>query len=198
MEFADVVRGRRMVRDFSDGPVDGAVIEQCLELATWAPSAGKSQGWHVIGLLGPDTRAYWDAALPADRRATFAFPGLLNAGFIGVVVADPGAYVARYSEPDKQATGLGSGAHAWPVPYWTVDAAMAAMTFLHAVHDAGLGALFFAVANEAEVRRALRLPAGVEVVGAVAVGHPADGSRPGRSAARRRRSGAETVRWGGW
>ena len=51
----------------------------------------------------------------------------------------------RYAEPDKAATGLGRSAAAWPVPYWTVDAAFAVMTLLLAAEDAGLGALFFGV-----------------------------------------------------
>ena len=198
MEFGRVVRGRRMTREFTTDPVDRRVIEECLELATWSPSAGKSQGWHVVGLLGADTHRYWDAALPAANRDGFAFPGLLNAGFVGVLLADPSAYVSRYSEPDKSHTGLGAGVDAWPVPYWTVDASMAAMTFLHAVHDAGLGALFFAVAHEQEVRTALGIPVGLVVVGAIAVGHPGRGGRRGRSAGRARRNGSETVRWGGW
>lgn len=187
-----------MTRDFTDQPVEQSVIEGCLELATWSPSAGKSQGWHVVGLLGPDTSRYWDAALPADRRGGFAFPGLLRAAFVGVFLADPDAYVARYSEPDKTHTGLGVGTTAWSVPYWTVDASMAAVTFLHAVEDAGLGALFFAVANEENVRAALAVPSGMVMVGAVAVGHPAAQVRKGRSAGRPRRTGTETVRWGGW
>ena len=187
-----------MTRDFTVDPVDRSVIEQCLELATWSPSAGKSQGWHVVGLLGDETSLYWDAALPAEKREGFAFPGLLRAPFVGVFAADPDAYVTRYAEPDKAHTGLGASADAWPTPYWTVDASMAAMTFLLAVEDAGLGALFFAVANEDEVRRVLGLPGDLVVLGAVAVGHQADQSRKGRSAARPRRTASETVRWGGW
>lgn len=187
-----------MTRDFTGQPVDREVIERCLELATWAPSAGKSQGWHVVGLLGQETSVYWDAALPHGSRTGFAFPGLLNAGFVGVVVADPDAYVSRYSEDDKAHTGLGAGADSWPVRYWTVDASMAVMTFLHAVHAEGLGALFFAVANEENVRAALSVPDGMEIIGALAVGHPAQDARPGRSAQRRRREGGETVKWGGW
>lgn len=195
MEFADVVRARRMVRDFLPDPVDKKLIEDCLELATWSPSAGKSQGWHVVGLHGHATGLFWNAALPPAARGSFAFPGLLRAGFVGVFLADPGAYVQRYAEPDKAHTGLGEGPSAWPVPYWTVDASMAAMTFLHAVQDAGLGALFFAVANETAVRSALAIPDGMQVIGAVAVGHSGAAGRKGRSAGRRRRSGAETITW---
>ena len=133
--------------------------------------------------------------MDADVREKFAFPGLFDASFVGVVLADPQAYVSRYSEPDKSHTGLGEGAGAWTTPYWTVDASMATMTFLHAVHEHGLGALFFAVANEERVRMALGIPGDLQVIGAVAVGFPAAEARPGRSAARPRRTPGDIIRW---
>ncbi|MEY5058592.1 MAG: hypothetical protein RJA51_339 [Actinomycetota bacterium] len=172
-----------MTRDFTDEPVGREVIEECLGLAARSPSAGKTQGWHVVGLLGADTSLYWDAALPVSARPSVS----------------PGAYLDRYTEPDKARTGLGAGEDAWPAPYWTIDGAMATMTFLHALHDVDLGALFFAVANVDRVREALGIPVDVGIIGAVAAGHPSP--RPGRkgaSASRRGRTGAETVRWGGW
>lgn len=187
-----------MTRAFTQDPVDKSVIEACLELASWAPSAGKSQGWHMVGLLGKDTSLYWDAALPSASRESFAFPDLLNAGFVGVVLAEPDAYVRRYSEPDKAHTGLGEGADAWPAPYWTIDASMATMTFLLALEDVGLGALFFAVANERDVRGALHIPDDMQIIGAIAAGHPKPQQRRGRSSSRPRRAIGDFVRWGGW
>jgi nitroreductase len=116
--------------------------------------------------------------------------------------ADPEAYVRRYAEPDKAATGLGTGAAAWPVPYWTVDASMAVMTLLLAAEAAGLGGLFFAVFRaEAEIRAELKVPAGLQLLGAVALGWPAGGeagARRGRSAARPGRAPAQIIHRGGW
>lgn len=199
MELRDAILSRRMTRDFVPSGVDRGVIDDCISLALRAPSAGKTQGWHVVGMAGADTSRYWDAALPHGARANFAFPGLLNAGFIGVFLADPGAYVSRYSEDDKAATGLGRGVDAWPAPYWTVDTSMAVMTFLLALEDHGLGALFFAVAHEADVREALGIPSHLQVIGAVAAGEPAkSGGRAGRSAGRPSRSASDVISWGGW
>ncbi|MFM8794185.1 MAG: nitroreductase family protein [Acidimicrobiales bacterium] len=196
MDFGDLVRSRRMTRAFSRAPIDPGIIEECLSLAVRSPSAGKTQGWNVVGALGDDTSLYWDAALPGPQRDGFAFPGLLDAPFVGVITADPREYVRRYSEADKVHTGLGAGEDAWGTPYWTVDASMAAMTFLFALHDRGLGALFFAVAREADVRAALGIVPDVQVIGAVAAGLPAEGDlRPGRSAGRRGRRGDEVIRW---
>src|SRR5690606_20621920 len=162
-------------------------------------SAGNSQGWHFVVLEGPEqTRRFWDVTLPEDRRAGFAWPSLLDAPVLVLPLADAGRYVARYAEPDKAATGLGEGEDAWPVPYWVVDTSFATMTLLHAVVDAGLGALFFGIfRNEAELLAELGVPDGLRPIGAVAIGHPAS-DEPGRSAGRARRPLSEVVHRGGW
>ncbi len=144
MDFADVVRSRRMVRAFEPRPVPGAVLERVLDLARRVPAAGNTQGLDLVVLEGPEqTARYWDATLPPERREAFPWPKLLDAPVLIIPVGAPGAYVERYGEPDKAATGLGEGPGAWPVPYWYVDTAFAAMVALLAAVDEGLGALFF-------------------------------------------------------
>ena len=104
-----------------------------------------------------------------------------------VPVIDPDAYVERYAEGDKAATGLGEGADAWSVPYWWVDGGMAVHGLLLAAVYAGLGALFFGLfAHERAVLDSFGVPAGHRALGAVALGWPADADEPGRSAGRRR------------
>jgi nitroreductase len=127
---------------------------------------------------------------------------LLDAPVIALPLADQRAYTSRYSEPDKAATGLGAGTQAWPAPYWTIDTAMAVMTLLLAAEDAGLGALFFGVfKGERRLRQRLRIPPGLDLLGAIALGHPYDepaADPPGRSAGRRRRRPNEIIHLGGW
>lgn len=198
-EFDAVVRRRRMCRSFRPDPLDGGLLERFVDLAARSPSAGKSQGWHLVVLEGGDTDRFWRHAFPAERRSGFRWPGLFAAPVIALVFADPQAYVARYAEADKAATGLGAGVDAWPTPYWTVDASMAMMTLLLAAEDAGLGALLFAVFRGAdEVRTELGVPDHVQLLGAIALGHPADEIGSGRSAARPRRAAAEIIHRGGW
>ena len=58
MEFADVVRKRRMVRNYDpDRPVPPELLDQLLEYAIRAPSAGFSQGWGFLVLTAPAERA---------------------------------------------------------------------------------------------------------------------------------------------
>ena len=201
MSFETVVRSRRMTRSFSTRPVDDAVLDRMVALAARAPSAGKTQGWHLVVLSGAETAKFWDITLSAARRATFKWPGLLQAPLIALPLADPDAYVQRYAEPDKAAAGLGAGVAAWPTPYWTIDAAMAVNTLLLAAEAQGLGALLFAVfRGEAELRAELAIPDRLQLLGAIALGWP-DHSMPatkGRSATRPTRLAEQVIHRGGW
>jgi nitroreductase len=181
-----------MARAFSPEPIDPHLVEELLVDALRAPSAGNSQGAEVVVLEGPEqTRRYWDASLPEDRRAGFAWPDLLAAPVLVVVLTDPQRYVDRYAEADKAQDATG-----WATPYWWVDGGMVVQRLLAGVETAGLGALFFGVfARETAVRDALSIPEGRGIVGVVAFGNPLP-SEPGRSAGRPKRS--DRIHRGGW
>lgn len=199
--FAEVVKHRRMCRSFRDAPVAPGLLDELLDLARRAPSAGFAQGTDFVVLEGPDqTARYWAATLPVAARASFRWPGLLRAPVLVLPLADHGAYLARYAEPDKAPAGLGAGAGAWPVPYWDVDCGMATMTLLLAAEAAGLGALFFGIfRGEAHLLRELGVPDGVRPIGTVALGWPAPDDQPTGSPTRRpRRPLDEVVHRGGW
>lgn len=189
-----------MTRAFDGHPVPREVLLGCIDLATRAPSAGKSQGWHFLVLDGDDVKNFWNITLPDEKRVNFAWPHLLDAPCIVLPCAISRMYVERYSEPDKAATGLGDSAEAWPVPYWTIDTSFATMTFLLAAEDAGLGALFFGIFNgETELRAQFSIPDDVQILGAVAVGNRRDNhEQPGRSARRPRRTAQAVASFGQW
>ena len=176
-----------MVRAFTDQPVDPARVDALVDLARRAPAAGNSQGMAYVVLCGEaETTRYWDVALPVERRPSFRWPGLVAAPVLVVALVRPDAWVERYAEPDKAATGLGRSPDDWPVPYWWVDAGMAVEHLLLGAVDAGLGACFFGLfGHEAAVLAALGVPEGWRAVGTVALGHPAP-DEPGHSAARPR------------
>ena len=187
MEFEEVVRQRRMVRSFTGEPVEPAMVDEICDLARRAPTAGNTAGIEFLVLEGDSTMASWDVTLPPERRAGFAWPGLLATPVLVVVWAHLGRYLSRYREPDKRRTGLGTSASAWPVPYWYVDGGAAVMTMLLAARDRDLGAAFFGMfEHERAVRRRFGVPPDRRGVGTVAIGHPAQDDRPSRSAARPR------------
>jgi nitroreductase len=117
-----------------------------------------------------------------------------------IPVADPLAYATRYGEPDKAGTLLSDKApDVWPTPFWLVDSAFAAMLVLLAATDQGVGALFFQFHNDSSsVARALSLPEGRELIGAIAVGFPAGDDAPTSPSRRERRRLEDVVHLEEW
>ena len=201
MQFADCARSRKMVRAFQKKSVDAELLNRIVEIASWAPSAGKAQGWHLLVLQNEDTNRFWNVTLPKEKRASFRWQHLLDAPVIALAFADPNAYLERYSEPDKASTKLGSSTENWPTPYWTVDASFATMQLLLAAHDVGLGALFFGVfSGEQKLRSDFNVPEQLQLIGAVALGWPVPekATEKGASARRPRRKPSEIIHEGGF
>jgi nitroreductase len=200
MTFADVIRRRRMVRSFTDQPVDPELVRGLIRSAQRAPSAGNTASLHCLLLDEPAAVArYWDVTLPQGRRSGFRWPGLLDAPVLIVPCCSADSYLRRYAEPDKAATGLGDDQLAWPVPYWYVDGGAAVMLLLLAAVDAGLGALFFGqFGHAAAVKTAFSIPDEYEPLGTVALGHPAADDPAGRSVGRVRAGLDEIIHRGDW
>ncbi|NEK58566.1 nitroreductase family protein [Geodermatophilus sabuli] len=202
MEFADVVRRRRMVRDYDpDRPVPPEVRERLLEHAVRAPSAGFTQGWAFLVLESPEERErFWTATAPArPAGAPDAWlTRMRRAPLLVVPMSDESAYLARYAEPDKGWTDRDRAR--WPVPYWDVDTGMAALLVLLTAVDEGLGACFFGVPGDRvdAFRAAFGVPEAYRPVGCVSVGYPGPGDRRSPSLRRGRRPLDETVHRGRW
>ncbi len=196
MEFQDVVRRRRMVRNFDSRPLSPQLVDRVLANALRGPSAGFTQGVELLVLEGPEeTGRYWDACFPAHRRPGFRWPGLLRAPLLIVPLASREAYLDRYAEADKG--WIDRDPSRWSVPYWDVDAAFASMLALLTAVDAGLGALFFRVFEPDALRAEFAIPDRFAPVGTVAVGYPL-ADEPSPSLARGRRPPAEVLHRGGW
>jgi nitroreductase len=193
MEFTEILRKRRMVRSFEARALDPAVVDRILAAGLRGPSAGFTQGVELLVLEGRDeTGRYWEAALPADRRVGFPWPGLLLAPVLVLVLSSETAYRRRYDEADK------GGAPSLAVPWWYVDAAFAALLLQLAAIDAGLGALFFAAHGVPGLRRAFGFPETFEPVGTVAIGHAAPDRLSSSVVARPSRGTAEVIHRGRW
>lgn len=200
MEFQDIVRKRRMVRTYSDLPVDPAVVERMLANALHAPSAGFSQGWAFLVLDRPvDVARFWrsttsDPDAPPDPWLR----GMQTAPVIIVPLSHRAAYLDRYAEPDKGWTDRDEAR--WPVPYWHIDTGMASLLILQTAVDEGLGACFFGIPPEHldSFRDEFGVPAEYTPIGAITVGHRV-ASPGGRGSAKRgRRPVDEVVHRGSW
>ena len=101
MELSEVVRRRHMVRSFEPHPIDVEVLERVLAAANRAPAAGNTQALDLLVLRGPtETARYWDVTLAPDKRATFRWPGLLQAPVLVLPCVRADAYVERYGEDE--------------------------------------------------------------------------------------------------
>jgi len=204
VEFAEVVRRRRMVRDYDpDRPVPADVRERLLEHAIRAPSAGFSQGWAFLVLETPEERdRFWTATAPSPARPDSTHDGWLarmrRAPLLIVPLSHKAAYLERYAEPDKGWTDRDESR--WPVPYWDVDTGMASLLMLLTAVDEGLAACFFGVPPErlAAFRAAFGVPAAYRPVGCVSVGYAGVEDRRSPSLRRGRRGVEEVVHRGRW
>ncbi len=88
MEFFDVIRSRRSVREFSGEPVSLKDIETCLEAARLAPSATNAQPWRFLVARKPEVRA-------ALAAAGYDQPCLRSAPVITVLLGDRDVYKKR-------------------------------------------------------------------------------------------------------
>jgi nitroreductase len=202
MEFQDVVDRRRMVRNYSDRPVDPAIVDRALRNATHAPSAGFSQGWAFLVLDTPDdVRRWWQVTTDPE---SYAAPddwltGMMRAPVVIVPCSSKAAYLRRYAERDK---GWGDRAEErWPVPFWHMDAAMASLLILQTAVDAGLGGCFFGIPvdKEAAVRTEFGIDPEFDPVGVIALGHrTVDTGNAGSPSRRARKPLTEVVHRGHW
>lgn len=194
-----MVRRRRMVRDYDpDRPVPPEVRERLLEHAIRAPSAGFSQGWAFLVLESAEERQrYWDVTAPEGPPEPW-LQRMGRAPLLVVVLSSREAYLDRYAEPDKGWTDRDETR--WTVPYWDVDAGMAALLMLLTAVDEGLGACFFGVPRGRvnAFRTSFGVPPQYRPVGCVSVGYPGDDDRRSPSLRRGRRPVEEVVHRGGW
>lgn len=200
MEFAKVVRTRRMVRNYTGEPVAEERLARIMDTARRGPSAGFSQGQSFVVVTDANLRSKIAhiAKEPEYRRRGFD-PWLSSAPVYVVCCVSEAAYRRRYEEPDKvQPSGK---PRAWPVPYWYVDGGCALMLLLLAAVDEGLAAGFLDLGQQGyvQLRRLLGIPEEIVPIGLVTLGHPAP-DRPSGSVARGLRPLGEVVhrnRWGG-
>jgi nitroreductase len=174
VEFQDVVDRRRMVRNYTDDPIEEAVVERLVTNALHAPSAGFSQGWGFLLLDTPeDVDRFWRSTTADGEAPDSWLAGMQRAPLIVVPLSNKQAYLDRYSEPDKGWTDKAESR--WPVPYWHIDTGMAALIILQTATDEGLGACFFGIPREmwGSFRSEFGVPDEYAPIGAITIGHRA-------------------------
>lgn len=174
--FYDLVRQRKMVRSFTDEPVDADIVRRIVDAARRAPTAGNSQGVEFVVVTDAATRR----AIAAPSDELFAKSGHHN--FVAqapvhvVICARAETYKARYRESDKQRAVQGLDEdRLWRVPFWFSDAGAAKMLILLGAVAEGIAAAFVGVLPHRHdaVHELLGIPDDVEIVGVALLGHAA-------------------------
>lgn len=193
MEYDDVVRTTFAARQFTDAPVDDALLWEVLDVARFAPSGGNRQGAHVTVVRDPETKAtIAELSKPGARRylaqraagespwnpvhasqvgaeQLAAVPGV--DAFVAPVAAAPVLLVVSVDlgvvaamDQDLDRVGVVSGGSVYPL-VWNI---------LTAARSRGLGGTIttMAVAEEPALRMLLGLPEEHAVAALVPLGHP--------------------------
>lgn len=173
MEFADVVRKRRMVRHFTPEPVPMATIERIVAVAQRAPSAGFSQGVSFVLVTDPETRRRVAQIADEGEYVEGGFHPFVSEAPVQIVVCtSEKVYKDRYREPDKKPDPDAEEVE-WPVPYWHTDAGCALMLLLLAAVDEGLAGAFVGVWDQQGLHDLLGIPHHFTPIGVVMIGHGA-------------------------
>jgi len=214
MTLLDGLRTLRAVREFTGEPVSDEALRTMLDLAVCAPSGGNRQPWHFVVIRDPGTRrAIRDHYLESFRRYRQA---VLDQAASGHAAArDQVARWERSGSPDafaesldripvlilvcldRERLGFGSAEPGAPLPptaYASIYPAV--QNLLLAAHGLGLGAVLTTLhlPFEREIKALLDVPAHVDTLALVPVGHPRRRHGPPRRIPATERTHLE--RWG--
>ena len=198
MEFDEVVRRRRMVRNYRALPVDDETLARILGRASRGPSAGFSQGVTFVAVTDAATRREIAELAGEDEYVSEGFdPWISRAPVHVLICVRKGAYLERYREADKDGEHGPKGTEeGWPIPYWWVDGGASMMLLLLAAVDEGLAAGFLGAHNVEAIEKLLGIPDDVSPIGIVTIGHGAPDRRSGSLDRGRRTDTVRHERWG--
>jgi nitroreductase len=155
MEFNDVVRRRKMIRQYElDKPVPDYIIRKLIENAHKAPSAGHTQVQEFIIVKDSSIRSkIGDAALGQTQ--------IYDAAVLIAVCSNTSRSANRYGKRGKEF-------------YSIIDGAFASMLMLLTAVNEGIGACFVGAFEDDKVSKILKLPEYVKPIGIIALGYPAE------------------------
>lgn len=180
--FAEELRRRRTVREYSTEPVDRAVIERCLWAAGSAPSGANQQPWHFVVVSDPAIKARIRAAAEEEEREFYEHrapqewlealaplgtdenkPFLEDAPYLIAI------FVQRYAE-------AADGARAKHY-YATESVGIATGMLIAALHHAGLATLTHTPSPMDFLNRILERPENERPFLLLVTGYPAGGAQ---------------------
>lgn len=161
MQTMECILERRSVREYRPEPIPDDIIDEIIEAAAHAPSAGNVQDWEFVAIRNPETkRRLVDAAWGQDF--------ISHAPLVLVVCSDIDRISAAYGSRGETL-------------YSVQDTAAAIQNLMLAAWDREIGSCWIGAFNESAVKDILVLPTNIRPLAIVTLGYPARISKkPGR------------------
>jgi len=154
MEFTEVIRNRHSIRTFTDQPVEAEKLQQILETANLAPSAGNLQAYEIYVVTNAKKRDGLSCAALAQEYVAVAPVAL-------VFCTHPELTEGRYTE---RGTRL----------YTVQDATIACTFAMLAATNLGLGSVWVGTFDEKVVRLIIGAPDSQVPVVILSIGYPGE------------------------
>ncbi len=172
----DLMRWRRDVRHFRTDPVDEALVRQCLDTFSLAPSVGLSEPWRILRVTSDSARRKAIANFTdSNAEALAGFTGdqaKLYASLKLSGMREAPEHLAIYCD-DATAKGSGLGAASMPeMRRYSVVGAITLMWLTARSHGLGIG--WVSVLDPARLNVDLEAPEDWTLVAYLCLGWPAE------------------------
>ena len=160
MTAKECIMTRRSIRQFSDKPVDEAVLRDIIETASFAPSWKNTQITRYVAVKGElkDKIAKECCALHANNGRIIGDAAMLIA--VTIIKGRCG-----FERDGSFTTKKGAS---WQM----FDAGIASQSFCLAAHEQGLGTVIMGIFDEDKVAELINMPEEREMVALIALGYP--------------------------
>lgn len=158
LDVLEAVKGRRSIRAFKNQDVPTEIVEELIDAARWAPSAGNIQPWEFIIVRKPKIK----------RRLVEAALGQMFIEEAPVVIV-----VCANEVCSSQGYGVRG-----ETLYCIQDTAAAIQNIHLTAYSLGLGTCWVGAFREEEAREILKIPYGIRPVAIIPVGYSAEAPTP--------------------
>lgn len=174
MDFAEVLRARRMVRSYRPDPVPEDVVRRIVKVVHRAPSAGFSQGHRLVVVTDPEIRREIAERVEPAYTGSGMKPWISVAPVLIAIGIREESYHERYQRPDKLDENGQEGK--WPVPFWWFDSGSLLVMLQMAAANEGLATGFFGPHAEG-LDELVGFPKDVGLSGILTLGYSEDNDR---------------------
>lgn len=158
MDILEIIKGRRSIRNFKTENLPEQAVENLVEAARWAPSAGNTQPWKFIIVRKPEIK----------KR-------LAKAALEQAFVEEASVVIVVCADENRSSQGYGNRGRTL---YCIQDTAAAIQNIHLAAYSLGLGTCWIGAFDEEEARTILKIPQGIRPVAIIPVGYPAESPQP--------------------